>query len=342
MGVKVLKIIFFTGAWMHFYDGIGNDLPTNGGDYIKKYGFGGEVYNFRNSDGRNYGYVMVKGGTLDLTRINLGQKVIGDTIENVICIFVATHPKGGRRIVGWYQNARIYSDYQYYTGNDRKIMTKLEDWGDSDQVGYYAFANENTVTLLNEEERFAAPKIPNGKGGFGQSNVWYADSEIGISIRNQVIKFITEYEKNKCKEVEAEQKRRIQSEIDISAKKKVEEIAIRRTKEYYEKRGFSCKSVETDNLGWDLEFTYKNVKFLVEVKGLSQSHISVILSRNEYEKMRDNLNYYKLAVVTDCLNKSKTPPINIFSFIEEKNDWFDQNGNKLSINEIVSACCKLR
>ena len=337
------RMIFFNGGWMSSYDGIGTDEIVHGGAYIEKHGFGGEVYNFRNSGGKNYGYVMTKSGTLDLSRIDFGQETVGDVIENVICVFVATHPMGGRRIVGWYRNASIYSCYQDYPGNDREIMTSQEDWGsDSNQVGYFAFAQNGDVVLLTEDERLDAPVVPNGKGGFGQSNVWYADLDIGIEFRRKTIEFISEYERKISKEAASEQERDVQSTVDAAAKKKVEEAAIKRTREYFEDLGYVCKSVESENLGWDLEFTKGNVKLFVEVKGLSQSYISVMLSRNEYEKMRDNVERYRLAVVTNCLDQNRKPTINIFSFISEKNGWFDKYGHELNIEEIVAARCELK
>lgn len=123
------KMIFFNGGWMSAYDGIGTDKIIHGGTYINNHGFGGEVYNFKNCSGKNYGYVMAQNGTLNLNRIDPEQKYEEDIMDNVTCVFVATHPMGGRRIVGWYRNARIYSSYQTYSGNDREIITSPEDWG---------------------------------------------------------------------------------------------------------------------------------------------------------------------------------------------------------------------
>ena len=327
---------------MSLYDGIGTDEIVHGGAYIEKHGFGGEVYNFRNSGDKNYGYVMTRSGTLDLNRIDSEHDPASDVIRSVTCVFVATHPMGGRKIVGWYRNAYVHSRYQIYQGNDRKIMIRQEDWGsDSDQVGYFVYAQNEDVILLTEDERLNAPEVPTGKGGFGQSNVWYADSDIGIEFRRKAIEFISEYESKETKEGVAEQERNNQSKVDVAAKKKVEMAAIKRTREYFEDLGYVCKSVESEKLGWDLEFTKGNVKLLVEVKGLAQSYISVMLSRNEYKKMRENAEYYRLAVVTNCLIENQKPTINVFSFLSEKNGWFDKYGNELSVEEIVAARCDL-
>jgi hypothetical protein len=339
-GGKVLeRIIFFSGGWMPSYDGVDNEEIINGGSYITEHGFGGEVYNFRNSGGRSYGYVMTQSNSLNLARINFGKKVNGDMLENVLCVFVATHPKGGRKIVGWYRNAKVYAEYQEYLGVDREIKTAYEDWNDS-QVGYYAVADNKNVTLLTEEDRLGTPEFPKGKGGIGRSNVWYADSEIGYEFRQKVIDFIKEHEKKATKLAEIEYKRKRQSKVDVESKKKVEEIAIKQTIEYYADYGFSCKRVDKENLGWDLEFSKGKVKLLVEVKGLSQSYISVQLTRNEYEKMRHYKDCYRLAVVANCYEEN--PSINVFSYDRDKNGWFDEFRNELSIEEIVAARCELK
>lgn len=336
------KMVFFNGGWMSLYNGVDNDSIVNGGSYISKNNFGGEVYNFKNNDGSCYGYVMTKSGTINLKRINNWQEIVGDVLKDVICVFVATHPKGGRKIVGWYQNADIYSQYQYYQGNDRPIKTNQEDWDDeSNQVGYYAKAEYKNVVLLTEDERMSAPEVPTGKDGFGQSNVWYANTDVGTAFIKEVSQYISQYNVLKVKKKTNEEGRRNRSKINLNEKKKVEERAIKRTKEYYENLGYTYTSVEEENKGWDLEVEKGHTKLLVEVKGLSQSFISVMLSRNEYEKMKLNKESYRLSVVTNCLDQSHNPPINIFSYIEEQDAWFDQNENKLMIEEIVAARCEL-
>lgn len=71
-------------------------------------------------------------GTLHIKRIYLEQKIDNNVIENVTCVFIATHPME-RRL--WYQNASIFSSHQYYLENDRKIMALQEDWNfDSRQI----------------------------------------------------------------------------------------------------------------------------------------------------------------------------------------------------------------
>lgn len=175
------------------YDGIEIERIVNGGLYVNEHGFGGEVYNFRNSNGYNYGFVETNGCMINLSRIDFGHKVNSDFIDDVICVFVAKHPSGGRKIVGWYKNARIFSKIQDYPGKDRKVMVSRVYW-DSDQIGYHVSAKNGDVVLLSEKERMGSPEFPHGKGRFGQSNVWHADTPIGFAFREKTFQFISEYE----------------------------------------------------------------------------------------------------------------------------------------------------
>lgn len=51
-------------------------------------------------------------------------------------------------------------------------------------MGYYAVADVKNIRLLSIDERNIFPKVPRGKGGMGQSNIWYADSGKGIDYKN--------------------------------------------------------------------------------------------------------------------------------------------------------------
>lgn len=57
-------------------------------------------------------------------------------------------------------------------------------------MGYYAVADVKNIRLLSIDERNIFPKVPRGKGGMGQSNIWYADSGKGIDYKNNILKYI--------------------------------------------------------------------------------------------------------------------------------------------------------
>ena len=93
---------------------------------------------------------------------------------------------------------------------------------------------------------------------------------------------------------------------------KVEDAAVEAVAEFYRKHGYEVKSVETKNLGWDLEFRKGGGGGLlrVEVKGKKCAEwpeIQVELTRNEREQSEnpDYRDSYRLAIVRDALGNPK-------------------------------------
>ena len=84
---------------------------------------------------------------------------------------------------------------------------------------------------------------------------------------------------------------------------RVELAAVETVTAFYEARGFTVKSVEAENKGWDLEIR-KGRKILhrVEVKGNKGGNILVELTPNEYEKSGDAR--FRLAVVRNALQSA--------------------------------------
>ena len=314
------KMVFFNTTWMDYYEGKEKKVYM-GGSYVERNGYGGEIYNFKNIKGKVYGYVQPMGRN-NLER--LGAKKNAESLSGVLVIFTATHGEGGTYIVGWYKNATVYRDYQ---------ETRMEERIYNDEyIGYYAVANAEDVILLDKDERVGVfEQIPKGKGGMGRSNVWYADSDNMHDFRKKVLDFIDKYEEGKIKTVS-----RINRLKDSILKKKVEVAAIEKVTDYYTKLGYDVKSVETDNVGWDLEVRLKRMLLRVEVKGTSSSDILVNLTPNEYKNMQLYKESYRLAILTSALND---PILHIFSFSQEKNKWIDGYGNTLEIENIISARC---
>ena len=285
------KMIFCNTGWMEYYQG---GPIYGGGSFVKENGYGWEIYNFKEIDGRMYGYAQAMGAN-NLKRLDCEVNRDDEYVKDVLVVFTATHKVGGTYIVGWYKNA----------------------------------------VLLPEDMRFTFPQIPRGvKGGMGESSIWYADSPLMESFRNEVIECITHYEKS-VKNIR--EKKALLRTYDIEKRKEVEKKAIDLVAREYRRRGFQVTSVEDKNYGWDLEAKFKSVCYKLEVKGLYGDKISVELSRNEYEKMRSNRELFRLCIVSRCL--STKPFLSIFSFSNERQQWLDEEGNNLVIEERVLARC---
>jgi hypothetical protein len=107
---------------------------------------------------------------------------------------------------------------------------------------------------------------------------------------------------------------------DQERKARIEKAAIRACCDYFENIGYNVKSVEKENLGWDLEATSDNsqLQLCIEVKGLSGNDFFVELTPNEYKFFRKQRDNYRLAVVTRALDD---PQLHICRYSAEKSDW---------------------
>jgi hypothetical protein len=325
--VSMRPIIFLNTTWMERYEGlIGDDVIVHGGgSYVDEYGYGHEIFNFKKIRGKVFGFAQQKGQN-KLER--LGADPSDDFLDDVLVIFTAKHKDGGTYIVGWYKNARFYRSFQEKTMAERIFKNEY--------IGYCTETIAENATLLSTDERFLFPVIPRGvKGGMGQSNFWYADSELGIKFKIRILQKIEKYEKIK---VNISKKRAVARANNIETKKKVEKIAVGIVTNEFIERDFEVRSVESENLGWDLEAIHKKTELKIEVKGLSGNSLSVEVSSNEYEKMYRYKDSYRLCVVINCLTN---PILYTFAYSNEKKCWLNEEGNELIIEEIISARCKI-
>ena len=181
---KAAKIVFCNIAWMQHYHGITeNDKPKNGGSFVTKTGDAWESLNFFPRNHVCYGYVQHKGNNLNLARVEKGADA-AEAIHDVTVVWVATS-ETGRRIVGWYEHADMYREWQNFF--DNTLGEAHTSWDHVFQ------AKEHNVFLIPEEERdFEIPTASQaGQGrGMGQSNIWYADSD---SVRTKFIPKVLDY-----------------------------------------------------------------------------------------------------------------------------------------------------
>lgn len=178
---------------MKYYKGITeNDIPINGGKYVDEELDATEKYNFLVcSDGYCRGFVETshsngykdrdsKPKKLKIERIDNAFKN-KDSIDGVMVIFFAKPDKGEHIIVGWYENATVYRERQWYKGREYNLVADARD-----------------CKLIDYDSRwFIIPKGPKQKKkygvGAGQSNVWYADkSNLDSEFVEKVLNYIDE------------------------------------------------------------------------------------------------------------------------------------------------------
>ena len=315
-----MPLVLFNIGWMRRYRGqTGTDRIINGGQYILDNETGGEIRNFLPAGRHLYGYVQPPGDRMNLER--LGATDGADHADGVTIVFTATRPEGGRVVVGWYRNARVWRDQQ------RR----------GDRI-YFARALREDCTLLDVEERvLPVPSAgrPSVTWGMGQSNVRYVDEE---DEDQEFIQTLLQYMESPPDFEVAGGDGGAPRQLDPVRRARVERAAVDCVIAHYEALGFQCDSVEADNRGWDLEVTRGAVRLVVEVKGCSGDSRQVELTPNEYAAMGHPRirEMYRLAVVTRALEEEQRR-LSMVRYNGSDDTWRDQDGQLVRVKELTGA-----
>ena len=104
---------------------------------------------------------------------------------------------------------------------------------------------------------------------------------------------------------------------------------------HFEENGYVMRSVESDNVGWDLEAAKGKELLFLEVKGLAGDAIAVQLTPNEYDQMTRHRSKYRVCVVTGAL--SSEPALWVFAYVN--GGWRNAGSEdvRLQVTERTSA-----
>lgn len=309
------KILLCRIAWMKRYEGRANiDIPRSGAKWVKINKTGGEIYNFKNINGK----VFANFPDISFAGIhNLGAKKDDEFIDNVLLVFCAKHPvEGGIRVVGWYKNARIHGTYQMRNSHY-----------------YHGIAKYKDAHLVPEDDRiFRLPET------FGRSSLYYITNHPEKKkLQNKLESYISsngQLPKSKVVEKNGNGFRR---QFDQDKKILVEQNAIKIAKKFYGERygKQNVKSVEKENKGWDLEVRTKSINLKIEVKGLSGREVVVELTPNEYKIFKQGNSNYHLFVVTNAL--SKLPISRLYKYQSKNKLWVGNDYSVLKTKIVQSA-----
>ena len=169
MNDEHMPLILFNIGWMQHYRGqTPDDSIHGGGGYVDEHAHGSEVENFLPIGGwyHGYGKPPKSSGVINLKRVDPGMGDAAEYLDGVTVVFVAARPEGGRVVVGWYRNARVWRERQ-------RRPDPGHDW-------HFAKARTEDCTLLGVDDRtFKVPQAREGVFGMGQSNTRYTFRENG-------------------------------------------------------------------------------------------------------------------------------------------------------------------
>ncbi len=169
------RVLFCNIGWMSRYEGLEGkpDRIVGGGSFVVENKKGNESCNFvKCSDGFVYGHVETwkgddENGIDRKSNIDeLGASPGDSHIDGITVIWTATDPSlHGRRVVGWYLNARVFRERQQF---DRapSHQHKLDGNGT-----YHIRAKTKDATIVPLESRKA--RLKSGKGWMGHAQWWF-------------------------------------------------------------------------------------------------------------------------------------------------------------------------
>jgi hypothetical protein len=327
-------------GYMERYDGPAT--IHHGGGFVLENGVGGEVFNFKPSREKCYGFAMsTKFAGLDLRKIDPSTDWLpGDELSGVDVVFIARKPNVGQVVVGWYRDATVLH---------KRYRTRHGSIEGMDDVPRYflCWAAAKSAHLLDDQHRtFAVPSAQAGHIGFpGQSNVWYPGQNVGDdgvrTFMNRLRKYMQKTSGARLGPDEdgaaGGGRRGRTRKPDHAHNVEVEKAAVHAVERHYEKLGYKVQSVEKENLGWDLYARRGGQVLHVEVKGVSNSGIYFELTPNEYKKLQEHHDRFRVCVVCDAL----TAP-NVYELQATKNgrNWQLKSGNGkvvVALDERIAA-----
>lgn len=326
-------IIVFHTAWMAKYDGDRASFSAGGFRYAVEHGYGHEMFNFREIDGTCYGYVPPTGNLHLEKHFNVDRHA--EKLDGVTIVWTAPHPEqGGRAVVGVWKNATVYREVQQPTGQ----IARRRMVGPKDVAEYRCTAKAQDCVLLSPDARpiFVRPSQPRTGGSWpGQQKVFYPKADTSAMNRLQAILADIELGDASVGKTSGRKAKSARSawQADVERRKQIEVAAIMAVGSKLERMGYTIKSVEKDNLGYDLVATREEEVLHYEVKGRSGKEVCADLSANEfdclklYERERKPRAHYRVAIVTDALTN---PVINEFALVNgRESQWCTLDGRWL-------------
>lgn len=305
------KMLFARVGWMRFYSGPipGDERPIGGGRYNQSK-IGHEVYNFREANGKLYGYFQPSMQThaIALERID---STAGDknVLRHTLVVFVAPRTNFGQVIVGWYKNAEVFREQVHHSPGKPK------------KFGHFCSAKAGDCVLLPDENRNFV--IPFGKDGMGQSNICYTLNGDGSRKQapwiQKAFDFIDDYQASDILSdpaAAAETQSAAATEEALAHAKgqgfarspeqrqALEGHSMTAAMKYFSEKGFNVEDV-SKRRSYDLLCRRGAKELHVEVKGTTTDGDVIVLTNNEVKHACDPTNSCVLFVLHSIRLKGK-------------------------------------
>jgi hypothetical protein len=322
---------------------IGDEKPQGGGKHNED-NLGHEAFNFRDFDGKLYGFIQPR---IDLLKVDSAASRDVAKLDNVTIIFVAAYG-GGQTVVGWYRDAVLYGEPKYYPSRVKEqinLHLKRSGWSKKVAATFNEFRAEAPTAkavLLPEDVRISRPPIPRTKGGFGQHNACYLlknGKRKDASWIKEVTSFVRAYKgKNLLQEgqdgpppveggnsekeaILAAQERKQGFESSPAIRKVIETHAMERARAELETRGYRDFNNTSSRKSYDYTCHRNGKQYYVEVKGTQTDGDVVILTKNEVAHANENPDTSIIVIVHGLKVTDGDPPTTDGGEVDVHEGW---------------------
>lgn len=355
-------VVLFHCINMVSYRGLEADIYAGGFKNPSDSGYGHEVFNFAEHQGRMYGHVQIMPreykGKRKVVHPTLKIEKLGATkgaalVDGVLVVWTAPcRNGGGREIVGWYRDATIHRQSCLPTGSLGKARTVDLPNGKRDVCEYRVEAAARNCRLLKPEERDVI--LPNKKPGQkdmpGQMPVFYLShrSTPALQKLEKRIRRVVDVQHIARPPASRRAPPAIRSP-DLERRKKIEDTAVALVQTHFEQEwGYEIERVEAENRGYDLIARRGDLTLCIEVKGRSIQDVFAEFTINEYDKiiLQQKQQFadgeYRICIVTDVLSEIEKPCIHHFSWSKAEREWRRVDGKTvLYLEERTAARASL-
>ncbi len=292
-------LLLFRIGQMASYDGPGPIY--GGGGHVVESGSGGEMWNFAPVGGQCFGYAMSHAfAGLDLSRLAQPSRPRweeGDELSGVdIGFFARKSPGAFQTIVGCYLGATVFH---------KRYRRRPDPVPGGEPLDYLCEVDADDAILLpiSKRVRFVPYAPVNGHGYPGQSNIWYGDdaTPAGASLAAEMRTYLRSLRKARRDAPVVGRPGGRTRKPDQDLIRTVEERSMQATRQHFGRLGYDVDFVHRDNRGWDATATKGQKVLRLEVKGHLGEVVHFELTPNEYSRMREYADTYRVCLVRSAL-----------------------------------------
>jgi len=240
-------------------------------------------------------------------------------VEGVTVLWFAMDPDSGDRVVvGWYKDAKVWSERH---DPDKRLEKSRTTKGG--EICDFTIESADTVLLKPGKRPRLLPGGRTRKGRPGQNPFWYGNPKVDERAMSIIAGAIGREPNSSSRKLHVGW---IQ---DTEERMRIEKRAMEYVMKVYEEDGYKSRDVSAEKVGYDIHALSSSSELHLEVKGKKGNEVRVELTPNELRFAKLNRGSFRVCVVLDALGKK----CRLVELQYNRGNWFDREGNKFEEDE---------